>query len=102
MTIKNMKTLAEIKKILARHKEELKREFGVREIAIFGSYSKNEQNESSDIDILVDFSRPIGLLKFVALERRLSKLLEIKAELVTREALKPRIGRRILQELITV
>ena len=52
--------LEEIKKILRDHKEELKRKFGVKEIGIFGSYVRNEQTEVSDIDILVDFEKPIG------------------------------------------
>lgn len=97
-----MKTFEEIKDILLQNKEELERTFGVREIGIFGSYVRNEQNEKSDADILVSFKEPIGLFKFIALENYLSDLLGIKVDLVTRKALKPFIGKRILQELVNI
>ena len=48
-----MKTLREIRKILAAHKKELKRKYTVKEIGIFGSYVREEQKKKSDIDILV-------------------------------------------------
>jgi predicted nucleotidyltransferase len=76
-----MKTLEEIKKILREHKEELKRKFGVKEIGIFGSYVRNEQTEVSDIDILVDFEKPIGW-EIVDLKEYLEKILGIKVDLV--------------------
>lgn len=97
-----MRTFDEIKNILLQNKERLEEKFGVREMAVFGSYARNKQNEQSDVDILVDFKEPIGLLKFIELERYLSDLLDVKVELVTRRALKPRIGKYILQEIVKI
>lgn len=97
-----MKTFEEVKNILLQNKKNIEDSFNVQEIGIFGSYARNEQDKESDIDLLIDFKEPIGLLKFIELERYLSDLLNVKAELVTRRALKPRIGQRILQELIKI
>jgi len=55
-----MKSLGDIKKIIQLHKEEIRKEYGVKEIGIFGSYIKGEQNDNSDVDILVELEKPIG------------------------------------------
>lgn len=78
----------------------LKEEYGIKNIAIFGSYAKGEQKSDSDLDILVEFEKPIGLLKFVDLKIKLSEVLGVKVDLVMKSALKPRIGKRILEEAI--
>jgi predicted nucleotidyltransferase len=88
-----------MRKILISHKEELDRKYGLTEIGIFGSYVKNDQNDASDVDILVDFNKSIDLLTFVNLKNYLSDLLSIKVDLVMKKALKPGIGQRILQEV---
>jgi len=56
-----MKSLNEIREILNKHKNNLKEKYGVIEIGIFGSYVRNEQKKTSDIDILVKFEKPLGL-----------------------------------------
>ena len=94
-----MKTFEEIKEILQKHKDELKEQYGLKEIGIFGSYVKGEQNEESDLDILIELEKPIGFVKFMKLENSLSRLIGIRVELVTKKALKPYIGQRILQEV---
>jgi len=95
--------IGEIKRILARHKEELRERFKVREIGVFGSYVRGEQKKrGSDIDILVEFEEPIGLFKFMELEEYLSNLLGAKVDLVSKKALKPRIGKHILKEVVYV
>lgn len=95
-----MKTLEEIKNILAEHKKELKEKYKVKEIGIFGSFVKGKQRKKSDIDILVEFEEPIGLFDFMDLEDYLGKLLEAKIDLVSKRALKPRIGEHILKEVV--
>jgi predicted nucleotidyltransferase len=55
-----MKTLEEIKEVIIQHKENLKRNFKVKEIGIFGSFVRGEQKRGSDVDILVEFEEPIG------------------------------------------
>jgi hypothetical protein len=97
-----MKKLEELRKILQYHKEELKDKYAVKEIGIFGSYTKEEQIETSDIDILVDFQKAIDLLTFVHLKNHLSKLLNVNVDLVMKKALKPKIGKRILREVVYI
>jgi predicted nucleotidyltransferase len=94
-----MKTFEEIKEIIQEHKEDLKKEYGVKEIGIFGSYVRGEQKAVSDVDILIELEKPIGFVKFLKLEKRISDILGVKVDLVTKEALKPYIGQRILQEV---
>ena len=94
-----MKTFEEIKELLLKHKEEFRKQYGLKEIGIFGSYIRGEQNEGSDIDILIELEKPIGFVRFMRLENALSELLGIRVELVTKKALKPHIGKRILQEV---
>jgi len=96
------KTLEELKKTLTSHKLELEERYKVGEIGIFGSYVKNEQKKASDVDILVEFKEPPTLVKFVNLENYLSDLLEVKVDLVMKKALKPHIGRAILEEVTII
>jgi hypothetical protein len=83
-----MKTVAEIKKLLELNKSELRVRYGVKDIGIFGSYVREEQTETSDIDVLVEFEKTIGLLEFVGLRNHLSDLLGVKVDLVMKKALK--------------
>jgi len=94
-----MKTSAEIERILKKNIQNLKKDYNLNSLGIFGSFVKSEQNHDSDLDILVDFEKPIGLLKFIKLENDLSKILGIKVDLVMKKALKPNIGKRILEEI---
>jgi len=97
-----MKNLADILKTLAAHREELTQKYKVKEIGIFGSVVRGEQKGTSDVDILVEFENPIGFFTFLELEEYLSNLLGLKVDLVSKKALKPNIGRYILQEVIPV
>jgi predicted nucleotidyltransferase len=95
-----MKTLEEIKQWLVQHKSVLQERYHVRELGIFGSYVRQEQTKTSDVDMLVEFSETPSLLKFVNLENYLSDNLGVKVDLVHKAGLKPRIGDRILAEVI--
>lgn len=97
-----MKTIEEIKKVIGNYKPIIEKQFKVKEMAIFGSYIRNEQEDKSDIDILVEFYEPIGFFTFIDLEEYLEKILGIKVDLVSKNALKPKIGEYILQEMIPV
>jgi hypothetical protein len=81
---------------------ELKEEYKVASLAVFGSYVRGEQTNSSDLDILVEFSETPGLLEFIELENYLSDTLGIKVDLVHKKALKPNIGKNILNEATPV
>jgi uncharacterized protein len=96
------KTIQEIKALLTKHKNELAEKYGVMEIGIFGSYLREEQKETSDIDILVEFKNPVGMLTFVNLKNHLSDLFGVNVDLVMKKALKPGIGKRILSEVVYV
>ncbi len=97
-----MKSVDEIKKTLQEHRAVLREQYKVKEIGIFGSYVRGEQAESSDVDILVEFCEPVGFFAFLDLEEFLSGLLGIKVDLVSKGALKPRIGQFILEEMVAV
>ena len=86
------------------HENELRERYGVKRIGIFGSYVRGEERRGSDLDILVEFhpDAEIDLIKFVELEEYLSELLGIKVDLVMKSSLKPRIRRRVLEEVIYV
>jgi len=93
-------TLSEIRQILIDNKECLRREYNVKDIGIFGSFIRNEQRSDSDLDVLVEFEEPIGLFKFMDLEDYLKNLLNVNIDLVSKKALKPNIGKHILEEVI--
>ena len=97
-----MKELKQIQSILSKHKEELRRKYNVKEIGVFGSYVRGEQKKSSDIDILVEFEESIGFFKFLEMEEHISEILGVKVDLVTKNALKPRIGEHILKEVVAI
>lgn len=81
---------------------ELERKFNVRSLAVFGPYVRKEQNKKSDIDLLVDYIEMPGLLGFIELEDYLSDTLGIKVELVLKPALKQKVGKDILNEIIPI
>ncbi len=97
-----MITLNELKKELYSHKKELYEKYKIKEIGIFGSFVRNEQNAKSDIDILVEFEVTPSLLKFVNLEYYLSDLLGVKVDLVMKRALKPTIRETVLKEIVFI
>ena len=74
--------------------------FGVTRLSLFGSFARDEGREDSDIDLLVEFSRSVGLFEFVRLQRELAARLGRPVELVTRAALKPQLRDRILGEAV--
>ena len=76
---------------------------GVNSLALFGSLARDEAIDSSDVDLLVEFVRPTGLLGLIALKHALEKALEVeKVDLLTPEGLHPALKRRILAEAIRV
>ena len=92
---------AEFARILQEHMPELEREYGVASLALFGSYVRGEEREDSDLDVLVDLNRPMGMLKFIALSDHLSQLVGKHVDLTTtRSASEHRSGRRLLQEAV--
>lgn len=85
--------------VLTTHQRELK-EFGVSSIALFGSVARNEAREGSDVDILVEFSIPVGLFHFVRLKNYLEKLLGASVDLVTPDAIRIEMRDEILKDAV--
>ncbi len=92
-------TRDELIRILGEHRSELDAH-GVQSLALFGSMARDEAGPESDVDLLVEYSRPVGLFEVVDLKEYLEKLLGRRVDLVLREDLKPRIRDRILGEAI--
>ncbi len=91
---------AEYAHALREHLPELRERHGVSSLGIFGSYVRCEQDEDSDLDVLVEFDRPIGLFGLIATERYISELLDVNVDLVMKQSLERRIGRAILEEVV--
>jgi len=96
-----MKTFEEIKEIIKQHRQELEEKYKAKSIAIFGSYIRGEQNDKSDIDILVEFKEPVGFL-FIHLADFLEEILKVKVDLVTPDAIKPNRRKYIMEDLTYV
>ena len=75
--------------------------YGVQALALFGSYSKSDQNHNSDVDVMVEFSKPIGIA-FIDLADELELLLNMKVDLVSRKGIKPKYLKAIEPDLIYV
>lgn len=78
------------------------KEYSVKTIGIFGSVARNEQTGQSDVDLLVEFSKPVGFVTFMRLENFLSERLGKHVDLVTPDSLKPVIRQNVLAEVIYV
>lgn len=101
MEKEKIKTLEEIIEILKKYKRQLKEQYKVKKIAIFGSYVRNAQKSESDIDIMVEFSEPVGF-EFFRLAIFLEDILGTKVDLVTPDAVKPNRQKYIVRELTYV
>jgi uncharacterized protein len=77
---------------------DLRQRWPIRSLALFGSIARDEATDASDVDLLVEFERPIDLFAFLALEEALAALAGRRVDLVSRAALKRYMGRRILEE----
>lgn len=95
-------TLDDIKKIIKKDKSDIIKKYHIKKIGVFGSYIRGEQNDDSDIDILVEFEKPISMFKFLELEEYLENKIDIKVDLVTNNALKPNIGSNIRNEVVYI
>lgn len=94
-----MKSREEILGLLRRAQPELAREFGVRRLALFGSYARGDQRDDSDVDVLVEVDPSIGL-RFVDLAERIEALVGIRTDVVSRRAIAPSHWALIERELV--
>lgn len=94
-------THAEANTLLLAHTNEL-RELGVASLALFGSLVRGDTKASSDVDVLVRFSKPVGLFEFLDTKAFLEDLFDAPVDLVTQDALKPQLREQILAEAVPV
>lgn len=93
---------SQILSILKENLSMVSKSFYVSKIGLFGSFVKDTVTENSDIDILVDFSKPITIFTFIELEDFLTVELGRKIDLVSEKGLKPIIKTKILREVVYV
>lgn len=89
-------------RLLRDRQADLSRRYGVRSLALFGSVARDQATIDSDIDLLVEFDRPVGLFELFALQDELETLLGRSVDLGTLGSLKPRIRDRVLAEVVYV
>lgn len=88
--------------LLKQKNAEMERKFGVKSLLLFGSVARDEATPASDVDLLVEFNRPVGYFGLFALQDYLEKLLGCPVDLGTPDSLKPYIRERVMGELIRV
>lgn len=94
----NLKTVSAL---LKHHQADLHQR-GVKSLAVFGSLARGEATPASDIDVLVEFDRPVGLFEFIRLKLYLEELTGRHVDLVTPDALRPAMRAEILNEAVHV
>ena len=87
--------------LLKNQKDALFMRFHVKNMALFSSYSRNDFNNESDVDILVEFEKTPGF-EFIDLADELEKILKTKVDLVSRNGIKPKYYKFIENDLIYV
>ena len=95
---KNTASLSEILAQLKSMLPMLREKYQVHTLEVFGSYARGEEQEGSDLDLLITYDEAPSLFQFVALENFLSDELNVKVDLVMKDSLKPAIGKYILEE----
>ena len=88
----------DILRMIAANQQRL-RELGVRELVLFGSYARGDQNPSSDVDFVVDLTQK-SFDRYMDLKELLEALLGRRVDLVLKSALKPRLRKSILREAV--
>ena len=97
-----MSSREHILELLRQAKSDVEGQYHVRTMALFGSYSRNEQTEDSDVDLLVDFDEPISGLTFVRFADTLEERLGLHVDVVPADAVKPRYRQHIQKDLVYV
>ena len=95
-----VKNKEEILETLRNVKNELKKDYKVITIGIFGSYIRNSQTTTSDIDFLVEFEKDADLFHFIGLSRYLEELFNTKVDVVSKPSLKEELKKNILESVI--
>jgi predicted nucleotidyltransferase len=95
-------TKKELEKKLADHRQELK-DRGVVSLAVFGSIARNESTPQSDVDLLVEFDRDVGLFHLFEIQHRLEEIIGVpKVDLIQKSAIHPALQKQIFSEAVNV
>lgn len=99
-----MKTKNEILNKLKEIKPILYRDFYIKSLGLFGSYVRGENSDSSDIDLLFEYDedKAFSLFTLIDLEDFLTKLFNVKIDLVNKKTIKPALKENILKEVIFI
>ena len=92
----------DVTQTLREHRTELAQKYGVRTLSLFGSVARDEAGAASDVDLLVEFDRPVGYFGLLTLQDYLESLLGCNVDLGTPGSLKPRIRELVLGECVRV
>ena len=93
---------ADVLRVLGEHREELATRFRVKSLAVFGSVARDEAGPDSDVDLLVEFNRPAGLLTLVGLQRYLETLLGRKVDLGVADSLREELRENVQRDIVHV
>jgi predicted nucleotidyltransferase len=80
----------------------IRTQFAVRKLSVFGSFARKQEQDCSDLDVLVSFQNKDTFDLFMDLKFYLEDLLEVRVDLVTENALRPQVRQSIEKELIDV
>ena len=95
-------TRKELKNKLTAHRHEL-RKLGVTSLSVFGSVARDEYTQQSDIDLLIDFDRDVGLFHLFEIQHRLEEIIGVpKIDLIQKGAIHPALRQQILSEAVNV
>jgi predicted nucleotidyltransferase len=93
---------ADITAVLHAAMPGLRAQWPIRTLALFGSRIRDDATPDSDLDVLVEFARPVPLSSILALEERLATITGLRVDLVSAASLKPYIGERIRSEAVVL
>ncbi len=92
----------DVLRILQEQKGDLLGRYPIESLYVFGSVARDEAQVDSDVDVLVEFSQPVGLFQFIDLKQRLESFLGCRVDLGTPRSLKPLMKADVLQDAIRV
>ena len=92
--------LADVLRLIAAHRAELVT-YGAESLSVFGSVARDEAGPDSDVDLLVEIKRPMGLFGFVRLQRYLEEILGRPVDLATPDMIEPAMREQVFQEAVS-
>jgi hypothetical protein len=95
-------SIEEIKEIIEQNRSELKREFHVEKIGVFGSYARGDQKKRSDIDFLVTFDESISIFTLGGLYEYLKEIMGTNIDVVPIEDLRPEFSDGVMKDVVYI